>query len=102
MSFLPCIGLALESLQTPTAADSRKDCADRANPAAAVGYAMTTVQELEVTVTSHIDVCAVRYDAIHARLKRLEKLVMTVGGTIIVILLGALGTMTSMLVDAIK
>jgi|TARA_R110000868_G_scaffold198969_1_gene445570 hypothetical protein len=63
---------------------------------------MTTVQELEVTVTSHIDVCSVRYEAIHARLKRLEKLVMTVGGTIIVILLGALGTMTSMLVEAIK
>jgi len=55
-----------------------------------------------VTVTSHIDVCAVRYEAIHARLKRLEKLVMTVGGTIIVILLGALGTMTTMLVEAIK
>jgi hypothetical protein len=67
-----------------------------------VGYAMTTVQELEVTVTSHIDVCTVRYEAIHARLKRLEKLVMTVGGTIIVILLGALGTMTYMLVEAIK
>jgi len=63
---------------------------------------MTTVQELEVTVTSHIDVCSVRYEAIHARLKRLVKLVMTVGGTIIVILLGALGTMTSMLVEAIK
>jgi hypothetical protein len=36
---------------------------------------VTTVQELEVTVTSHIDVCAVRYEAIHARLKRLEGLV---------------------------
>jgi len=63
---------------------------------------MTTVQELEVTVTSHIDVCTVRSEAIHARLKRLGKLVRTGGGTIIVILLGALGTMTCDQVDAIK
>ena len=63
---------------------------------------MTTVQELEVTVTSHIDVCAVRYEAIHARLKRLEKLVVSVGGAIIVILLGALGTMGVMLLEALQ
>jgi hypothetical protein len=60
------------------------------------------VQELEVTVTSHIDVCAVRYEAIHARLKRLERLVISVGGTVIVVLIGALGSMAVMLVDAIK
>jgi len=63
---------------------------------------MTTVQDLEVTVTSHIDVCAVRYEAINARLKRLESLVLKVGGTIIVILLAALGSMAVMLLDAIK
>ena len=63
---------------------------------------MTTVQELEVTVTSHIDVCAVRYEAIHARLKRLERLVISVGGTVILVLIGALGSMTMMLVDALK
>jgi len=63
---------------------------------------MTTVQELEVTVTSHIDVCTVRYEAIHARLKRLEKLVVSVGGAIIVILLGALGTMGVMLLEALQ
>jgi len=63
---------------------------------------MTTVQELETTVTSHIDVCAVRYEAIHARLKRLERLVMSVGGTIILILLGALGGMAMMLLDALQ
>jgi len=63
---------------------------------------VTTVQELEVTVTSHIDVCAVRYEAIHARLKRLERLVISVGGTVIVVLIGALGSMAVMLVDAIK
>ena len=63
---------------------------------------MTTVQELEVTVTSHIDVCAVRYEAIHARLKRLEQLVLKVGGVIIVILLGALGSMAMMLLEALQ
>ncbi len=63
---------------------------------------MTSVQELEVTVTSHIDVCAVRYEAIHARLKRLERLVISVGGTVILVLIGALGSMAVMLVDAIK
>jgi len=47
---------------------------------------MTTVQELEVTVTSHIDVCAVRYEAIHARLKRLEQILMGSAGTIILLL----------------
>lgn len=63
---------------------------------------MTSVQELEVTVTSHIDVCAVRYEAIHARLKRLENLLMKVGGTIILILLTALGSMGMMLLEAGK
>ena len=63
---------------------------------------MTTVQELEITVTSHIDVCTVRYEAIHARLKRLEGLLLKVGGAIILVLLGALGSMAVMLLDAVK
>jgi hypothetical protein len=63
---------------------------------------VTTVQDLEVTVTSPIDVCAVRYEAIHARLKRLESLLMQVGGAIIVILLTAFGTVTMMFLESIK
>ena len=63
---------------------------------------MTTVQELEVTVTSHIDVCAVRYEAIHARLKRLEQLVIKVGGATIIVLLGALGGMAMLLLEALQ
>jgi hypothetical protein len=63
---------------------------------------MTTIQELEVTVTSHIDVCAVRYEAINARLKRLEQLVLKVGGTIIIVLLGALGSMGMLLLEALQ
>jgi hypothetical protein len=63
---------------------------------------MSSVQELEVTVTSHIDVCAVRYDAIHARLKRLENLLMRVGGAIILILLTAFGSVTMMFLETVK
>ena len=63
---------------------------------------MSSVQELEVTVTSHIDVCAVRYEAIHARLKRLENLLMRVGGTIILILLTAFGSVTMMFLETVK
>jgi hypothetical protein len=63
---------------------------------------VTTLQELEVTVTSHVDVCAVRYEAIHARLKRLEQLMLKVGGAIIVILLGALGSMGLLLLEALQ
>jgi hypothetical protein len=63
---------------------------------------VTTVQDLEVTVTSHIDVCAVRYEAIHARLKRLENLLVKVGGSIILILLTAFGTVTMMFLESIK
>jgi len=63
---------------------------------------MTSLQELEVTVTSHIDVCAVRYEAIHARLKRLESLVIKVGGTVIIVLITALGSMAMMLMGAVK
>ena len=62
----------------------------------------TTVQDLEVTVTSHIDVCAVRYDAINARLKRLENLLTRVGGAIIVILLTAFGSVTMMFLETVK
>lgn len=63
---------------------------------------MSSVQELEVTVTSHIDVCAVRYEAIHARLKRLENLLTRVGGAIIVILLTAFGSVTMMFLETVK
>ncbi len=63
---------------------------------------MSSLQDLEVTVTSHIDVCAVRYEAIHARLKRLENLLMKVGGTIILILLTAFGSVTMMFLESVK
>ena len=69
---------------------------------------MTTVQELEVTVTSHIDVCAVRYEGIatemrgvNARLKRMERIIISGGAAAIMILLTALGTLAVLLLEAL-
>jgi len=37
---------------------------------------------------SHIDICAIRYEAIEARLQRLERIMICTTGFIIVLLLG--------------
>ena len=39
-------------------------------------------------IDAHIDICAVRYAAIEARLQRLEKIMICTTGFIIVLLLG--------------
>lgn len=56
---------------------------------------MSSLIEVEAKVDSHIDVCAVRYEGIaeqmrgiNARLKRIEQMVMTVAGTVILFLMG--------------
>ena len=56
---------------------------------------MGSLIEVEAKVDSHIDVCAVRYEGIaeqmrgiNARLKRIEQMVMTVAGTVILFLMG--------------
>jgi hypothetical protein len=49
---------------------------------------MGTINEVEAKLMSHEQVCAVRYEGIHARLKRLEHILMTSVGTIIVLLVG--------------
>lgn len=56
---------------------------------------MASLQEVESKVDSHIDVCAVRYEGIaeqmrgiNARLKRIEQMIMTVAGAVILFLLG--------------
>lgn len=56
---------------------------------------MASLQEVESKVDSHIDVCAVRYEGIaeqmrgiNARLKRIEQMIMTVAGALILFLLG--------------
>jgi hypothetical protein len=69
---------------------------------------MTTLHEIEMTINSHVDVCQVRYEGIerefrgiNARLKRIESRALTVGGTIIVLLLGVLGAMVKILLDVV-
>jgi hypothetical protein len=51
---------------------------------------MTTIDQTEARLNTHEEVCALRYDSICARLKRLEGLGMTVAGTIILLLVSIL------------
>lgn len=51
---------------------------------------MTTIDQTEARLNTHEEVCALRYDSICARLKRLESLGVTVAGTIILLLIGIL------------
>jgi hypothetical protein len=44
--------------------------------------------EIEARLMTHEEVCAVRYEGIHARLKRLEQMLVTSAGAIILLLLG--------------
>lgn len=43
---------------------------------------MTTVNEIDARVSTHEAVCAERYEQINARLKRLERIMMSVAGSI--------------------
>jgi hypothetical protein len=54
---------------------------------------MVTVSDVEHKIDAHVDVCAVRYEGIeremkgvHARIKRLEQILITGGGAIIMLL----------------
>lgn len=49
---------------------------------------MDTITETEARLNSHEAVCAVRYEGINARLKRLEQILIASCGFIIAILLG--------------
>ena len=42
----------------------------------------------EGKIDAHIDICAVRYEMINSRLKRLEQIVLATAGFIIILLLG--------------
>jgi hypothetical protein len=48
---------------------------------------MGTINEVEAKLMTHEEVCAVRYEGIHARLKRLEQILMASVGTILVLLI---------------
>lgn len=48
---------------------------------------MTTIDQTEARLNTHEEVCALRYDGICARLKRLENIGVGVAGTIIMLLI---------------
>jgi hypothetical protein len=48
---------------------------------------VTTIDQTEARLNTHEEVCALRYDGICARLKRLENIGVGVAGTIIMLLL---------------
>jgi hypothetical protein len=55
---------------------------------------MATVNEVDAKINSHIDICSVRYEGIeremrgvNARLKRLETILISAGGAIILLLI---------------
>ncbi len=48
---------------------------------------MATVNELEAKLSTHEEVCAIRYQGINARLKRLEQILIGSAGAIIILLL---------------
>ena len=45
------------------------------------------IQEVDNRLSTHEEVCALRYEAINARLKRLESILMASAGAIILLLL---------------
>jgi hypothetical protein len=51
---------------------------------------MSTINETEARLNSHEAVCAVRYDAINARLKRLESIIIKTGAVLIVSMAGVI------------
>jgi hypothetical protein len=49
---------------------------------------MNTIDKTEARLVTHEEVCAIRYEGLCARLKRIEGIGLTVAGTIIMMLLG--------------
>ena len=47
----------------------------------------SSITEVEHRLMTHEEVCAVRYQGIHARLKRLEQILLASAGAIIILLL---------------
>jgi hypothetical protein len=54
---------------------------------------MGNISEVEARLMSHEHVCAVRYEGINARLKRLEQILLGSAGAIILLLLGLVAKM---------
>lgn len=57
---------------------------------------MTTIDQTEARLNTHEEICALRYEGICARLKRIEGLGITVAGFIIALLIGILLALTGL------
>lgn len=57
---------------------------------------MTNIDQTEARLNTHEEICALRYEGICARLKRIEGLGITVAGFIIALLIGILLTTLGM------
>ena len=51
---------------------------------------MASIDETQAQLNTHEQVCALRYESICARMKRIESVGMTAAGTIIMLLVGIL------------
>ena len=51
---------------------------------------MTTVDNTEARLSTHEEVCAIRYEQINARLKRIEGIMMKVAGLVIMAMGGTI------------
>jgi hypothetical protein len=54
---------------------------------------MTSIDQTEARLNTHEEICALRYDGICARLKRIENLGVTVAGAIIMLLISIIAKM---------
>ena len=50
----------------------------------------TEAQDLDHRISTHEEICALRYEQINARLKRLEQIILGAFGTVIILLLNNL------------
>jgi hypothetical protein len=50
----------------------------------------TEVQDLDHRISTHEEICALRYEQINARLKRLEQIILGAFGTVILLLINNL------------
>lgn len=57
---------------------------------------MTTIDKTEARLATHEEVCALRYEGLCSRIKRLEGVGITVAGAIIMLLIGILLTVLKM------
>jgi hypothetical protein len=54
------------------------------------GESMSTIDATEARLTTHEEVCAIRYEQINARLKRIEAIMMKTAGVMLVSMAGTI------------